>query len=128
MNQALSRVARVSVMVLSRRAFSAPPAPVPHYILTYPYPPTILEDRVPHRPGHVGLAKQHKAAGTLLYAGGLSSPLSSTSNRELPTEGVFLFNCEKAAEEFIEDDPYVKSGVVDRAGITIREWACVVTP
>ncbi|GMH59661.1 hypothetical protein TrST_g2978 [Triparma strigata] len=111
-----------------RRAFSAPPAPVPHYILTYQYPPTILTDRVPHRPGHVSLAKQHKTSGTLLYAGGLSSPLSPNSDRSVPSSGVFLFNCEKAAEAFIKEDPYVKEGVVDKETITIQEWACVVTP
>ncbi len=123
-----SRLSPRLLKFASIRSFSAPSIS-PHYLLTYKYPPTILEDRVPHRSGHVSLALSHKADGNLLYAGGLSADtLKSDTNRSVPETGVFLFNDEAKAKEFIENDPYVKEGVVEREGITLKEWACVVTP
>ena len=114
----------------SSSSFSTSPPPIhKHYILTYKYPPTILTDRVPHRPAHVGLAKEHKASGTLLYAGGLSASISSPDvDRDLPVEGCFLFSNEDAALEFVKMDPYVKEGIVKDGDWTLKEWACVVVP
>mmetsp|Transcript_22245 Transcript_22245/g.46473 ORF Transcript_22245/g.46473 Transcript_22245/m.46473 type:complete len:130 (-) Transcript_22245:140-529(-) len=111
--------------LLLRRLSTSPPPITPRYILTYAYPPTILSDRVPHRPGHVSLAKSYKSKGTLLYAGGLSPPLP-TPDKDTPVEGVFLFTNEDDAREFVDNDPYVKEGVVEE--YSVREWACVVTP
>ena len=107
------------------RTLSTPPPITPRYILTYQYPPTILSDRIPHRPGHVGLAKKFKQKGTLLYAGGVSGPLPA-EDKDTPTEGVFLFTDEGDAREFASSDPYVIEGIVGEWNV--REWACVITP
>eukprot|EP00520_Triparma_pacifica_P011853 CAMPEP_0118645774 /NCGR_PEP_ID=MMETSP0785-20121206/7685_1 /TAXON_ID=91992 /ORGANISM="Bolidomonas pacifica, Strain CCMP 1866" /LENGTH=58 /DNA_ID=CAMNT_0006537689 /DNA_START=352 /DNA_END=525 /DNA_ORIENTATION=+ len=54
-----------------------------------------------------------KSTGSLLYAGGASSSIShQTPDRSLPVEGVFIFNDEDKAREFVVEDPYVKEGIV----------------
>jgi len=68
--------------------------------------------------------------GSLLYAGGACDDISTSASvdRDLPTTGVFVFNDEGEARDFVNNDPYVKEGVVKEGEWTLKEWACVVVP
>ncbi len=64
-----------------------------------------------HLAAHVARLKEYHARGVLLMAGPFADP----------TEGAMaVFTSREAAREFIEGDPFVVSGVVDRW--TLREW------
>ena len=88
-----------------------------HYILFYEYCADYLERRAPLREQHLALARQAQARGELLMAGAFP---------EGPPGAALVFKGEspRVAELFVEDDPYVKGGVV--TGWRIRPRSVVI--
>jgi uncharacterized protein YciI len=76
-----------------------------------------LNQRVPFREEHLGLARESHARGELLLAGALAEPADAA---------LLIFRAESSAtaEEFAENDPYVRSGLVKKWHV--RKWLVVV--
>jgi uncharacterized protein YciI len=79
-----------------------------YYILFYKTTEDYLERRGAYRPEHLDLINSYHAKGNLVMAGALADPADSA---------VFIFKGDttQAAEDFANNDPYVKNGL-------IREW------
>jgi uncharacterized protein YciI len=90
-----------------------------NYLLKYDYIPDVLEKRGPYREGHLGLAKDLIAQGKCLSGGPTGVP-----GEEVPTGALFVFTDLAAAQQFVEQDPYVSNGIV--TGHSIEEWNVVV--
>jgi uncharacterized protein YciI len=81
------------------------------YVMLYETSPEGLEKARLHYPAHRARLDEFHARGSLLMAGPLLAP----------TDGALgVFTTREAAEEFIQGDPFVLHGVVDKW--TIREW------
>ena len=93
------------------------PLASPQYVLQYDYIPDVLEKRGPYRQGHLDLANQMIATGTC-WSGG-----PYTEGGE-PTGAFFFFTSHQAAQDFVQQDPYVTNGIV--TGHKILEWNVVV--
>jgi uncharacterized protein YciI len=89
------------------------------YLLTYSYVSDVLEKRGPFREGHLNLAKQLIAEGKCVSGGPTSKP-----GAQVPTGALFIFNSESAAQQFVNEDPYVSNGIVTEH--SILEWNVVV--
>jgi uncharacterized protein YciI len=95
----------------------SPEAPKLLFVLKYTYVSDILEKRAPHRSAHLDHANNYLAKGSLI-AGGAFVP---------PTDGaLFLFqNSDKTlVEDFVSNDPYVKSKLV--SDFSISPWTVVI--
>jgi uncharacterized protein YciI len=91
---------------------AAPPAPPSAWLLQYTYVEGILEKRTPYREEHLGLANDMVKAGKMFCGG----PMSDASG------ALFIFKGSQAeAVEFVENDPYVKAGLVP--SYEIKQWA-----
>lgn len=90
-----------------------------NYLLKYDYIPDVLEKRGPYRESHLGLAKDLIAQGKCLSGGPTGVP-----GEEVPTGALFVFTDLAAAQQFVEQDPYVSNGIV--TGHSIEEWNVVV--
>ena len=88
-----------------------------YWLLFYDYVEDMAERRAPFRDAHLALARQAHERGELLLAGALVEPLDGA---------VFVFTVEDAAtvEAFVENDPYVKEGLVTTW--TVRQWTVVI--
>lgn len=89
-----------------------------HWALFYDYvTENLLELRVPHRLGHIGLLRDWTADGRILQGGVLGDP---------PHGALFVFDVEDRAtvEEFVAQDPYVAAGLV--TAHRIEPWNVVV--
>jgi uncharacterized protein YciI len=88
-----------------------------HYLLFYDFPYDYLERRAEFRAEHLSLAWQAQARGELILAGALADPVDGA---------VLLFRGESAdvVQRFVEEDPYVKNGLVTRW--RVRLWTTVV--
>ena len=88
-----------------------------YWLLFYDYVEDMAERRAPFRDAHLVLARQAHERGELLLAGALVEPLDGA---------VFVFTVEDAAtvEAFVENDPYVKEGLVTTW--TVRQWTVVI--
>jgi len=81
----------------------------------------VVEDfvnrRVPFRDQHLGLAREAHARGELLLAGALADPADAA---------LLVFRAENAAtaEEFANNGPYVRNGLVKKW--RVRKWTVVV--
>jgi uncharacterized protein len=87
-----------------------------HLVLEYALVDDYLERRTALREEHLGLARAAHERGELLLAGALPDPydralLVWTAPRE-------------AVERFVEQDPYVRHGLVK--DWTIRDWNVVI--
>jgi uncharacterized protein YciI len=85
------------------------------YILFYDYGPNAMERRAPHRSAHLELASASHTAGEMVMAGAFNEPLDGAA---------LVFRTREAAEAFVQEDPYVSSGLV--TGWRIREWNVVI--
>ncbi len=88
-----------------------------HYLLIYELSNDYLDRRAEFRTEHLQLAWHASKNGDLLLGGALQEPAD---------KAYLLFSGEspKAAEEFVENDPYVKNGLVKKW--EIRPWMTVV--
>jgi uncharacterized protein len=115
----LSSTGRTAILpsVANTRLFmsssSTPPPPTKKYILRYEYVPDVLEKRGPYREEHLQLARE------LCLSGGPSAPLGA----DVPTGALFIFSDTEKANAFIQQDPYVTSGIVTEH--TLEEWTVV---
>ncbi|MGZ4184520.1 MAG: YciI family protein [Solirubrobacteraceae bacterium] len=75
------------------------------YMLLYDYVEDMLERRTPHRDAHLAHVKTQRDAGHIVLAGPLGDP---------PTGAALAFRGigPDSIEEFVNDDPYVKAGLV----------------
>jgi uncharacterized protein YciI len=88
----------------------------PLLVLTYDYPPDVLERRAPHREGHLAHARAWKADGRLVMGGALGDP---------PHSGVLVFRAgREEVEAFASQDPYVQQSVA--TGYRIEPWNVVI--
>lgn len=87
-----------------------------YYILMYDYVEGILEKRTPFRAGHLNLAKELHAKGTMFMIGAYNNP---------PDGATFIFKGDSPAvcDEWLKRDPYLANKLV--TDYRIREW-CVV--
>lgn len=76
----------------------------------------VLERRAPHRERHIGLVREWLSDGRLLLGGALGDP---------PHGALLVFAVDDPAEveAFVEQDPYVSSGLV--TGYRIEPWNVV---
>ena len=88
-----------------------------HYIFFYDYVENILDRRVPHRDGHLGLVRGHVARGEIVLAGAFAEPADGAA---------FVFEVDDPGviEAFVGQDPYVAAGLV--TAWRIRPWTVVV--
>jgi uncharacterized protein YciI len=88
-----------------------------YYILFYEVVENYVEARQPYREAHFNHIKPYVDRGDIRLAGALSEPADGAVL-------VFNVNDKKIIEEFAENDPYVKNGMV--TNWYIREWAVVL--
>jgi uncharacterized protein YciI len=87
-----------------------------HFVLIYDFASDYVSRRVPFRDEHLALARASAERNALQLAGALvEEPLA-----------LLLFKAESpgVAEQFAQEDPYVRHGVV--TAYRVREWATVV--
>lgn len=117
---AFKTLSSIALRRVARQMSTSPPAGPPSaWLLTYKYVEGILDKRVPYREGHLGLANDLAAAGKMIAAG----PLVDA------TGALFIFGTSQGqadAVQFVENDPYVKAGLV--TSYEIKEWAVGVAP
>ena len=88
-----------------------------HFLLFYDFIPDYLERRAPLRPEHLRLAREFQARGQLVLGGALADPVDGAVI-------VFLADDRSTVERFVEQDPYVRNGLVK--AWRVREWTTVV--
>jgi uncharacterized protein YciI len=84
--------------------------PAVYVVVVYDYVDNMLERRAPHRPDHLARAHAAKERGELINAGAIGD-----------AEGAFFVfapGAEEAARAFVEDDPYVRAGLVPTWRVT----------
>ncbi len=86
------------------------------YVMSYETNADKLPPARLHFPSHRARLDEFYARGTLLMAGPFVDP---------PDGAIGIFTSRAAAEEFIEGDPFVISGLVKT--VKIREWNEVLT-
>jgi uncharacterized protein YciI len=88
-----------------------------YFVLFYDLVDDYLERRPPLRDEHLGLARAALERGELVRAGAFADPVDRSML-------VFRGADRSAAEAFVEQDPYVRNGLV--RSWEIREWSVVV--
>ncbi len=88
-----------------------------HYLLIYDLSDDYLERRGEFRTEHLQLAWHASNNGDLLLGGALQEPSDKAFL-------LFTGDSPKAAQEFAENDPYVKNGLVKKWDV--RPWMTVV--
>jgi len=88
-----------------------------YYILFYKTVDNYVEKRAPFRTEHISLAQRSFENGSLIMAGALADPLDGA---------VLLFkgNSPAVAEDFANNDPYVKNGLI--VEWKVRPWIVVI--
>ena len=88
-----------------------------YFILTYLVTHDYMERRGDYRDKHLALADKYYKEGSLIMGGALARPAD---------KAVLIFRSEKIelVQGFVEEDPYVKNGLVE--DWDIREWTVVV--
>lgn len=88
-----------------------------YYILFYKTVDNYVEKRAPFRTEHISLAQHSFENGSLIMAGALTDPLDGA---------VLLFkgNSPAVAEDFANNDPYVKNGLI--VEWKVRPWIVVI--
>jgi uncharacterized protein YciI len=88
-----------------------------YYILFYKTVDNYLEKRIPYREEHLAYAMNSFEKGELFIAGALADPADGA---------VLVFKSEspKVAEEFAQNDPYVRNGLITEW--SVRKWSVVI--
>ena len=88
-------------------------SPMDYYLLEYVLVDDYLIRRSASRKAHLALAGEASAHGDLVLAGALAEP---------PDRAVLIWRTDdrSVVERFVEDDPYVRKGLV--TSWTIRLW------
>jgi uncharacterized protein len=86
-------------------------------MLQYDVVDDYVERRAPYRDQHLTLAQEAHHRGELLLAGAFAHPADGAAL-------VFKVDDVSAVERFVQNDPYVKSGLV--TAWRVREWTVVV--
>jgi hypothetical protein len=88
-----------------------------YFVLTYYLVDDYILRRAAFREEHLRLASETNRRGDLLLAGAFSDPADKALL-------VFHVKNKTIVEEFIQNDPYVKNGLVTRWDI--RSWSVVI--
>lgn len=88
-----------------------------YYILFYKTVENYIEKRAPSREEHLGLAQQAFQNGTLVLGGALADPSDGAVL-------VFKGDSPEVAEDFANNDPYVKNGLITEW--SVRAWNVVI--
>jgi uncharacterized protein YciI len=88
-----------------------------YYVLYYQTVEGYIQRREQYRDEHLALAKAAHERGELMLAGALGDPVESAVL-------VFKGDSPAIAENFAENDPYVKNGLVE--GWHVRQWHLVI--
>ena len=88
-----------------------------YYILFYKAIEDYVEKRAPYREEHLKYAKAAHERGVLVMGGALSDPADGA---------VLVFKGDEptVAEEFAQNDPYVKNGLI--TAWHVRPWTVVI--
>lgn len=88
-----------------------------YYILVYKTIDNYIKERAPFRDDHLGLAEHYNKRYGLIMAGAMDEPAN---------EALLVFKGEndEAARSFVENDPYVKNGLIKEW--YIRKWNVVI--
>jgi uncharacterized protein len=88
-----------------------------YHLLEYALVGDYLTRRAAFRDEHLALARDAESRGELILAGALADP---------PDRAVLVWRTDdrSVVESFVEDDPYVRHGLV--TSWTIRPWTVVV--
>jgi len=88
-----------------------------YYILFYKAIEDYVEKRAPYREEHLEYAKAAHERGALVMGGALSDPADGA---------VLVFKGDEptVAEEFAQNDPYVKNGLI--TAWHVRPWTVVI--
>ena len=91
--------------------------PMGYYLLEYVLVDDYLARRASLREAHLALAREANRRGDLVLAGALAEP---------PDRAVLIWrtNDRTVVERFVDDDPYVRQGLV--TSWTIRPWTVVI--
>lgn len=101
--------------ISSTTSLQAAAEPTKRFILRYNYVTDVLEKRGPYREQHLDLAKRSCISG---------GPTASTADPSIPTGALFVFETNLAATAFMDNDPYVKAGIV--TSTSIEEWTVAI--
>ncbi len=88
-----------------------------YYILFYKTIEDYVEKRAPYRSEHLKLAKEAHERGDIIMAGAFAEPADGAAL-------IFKGESPKVAEDFANNDPYVKNGLIKEW--SIRPWTVVV--
>ena len=88
-----------------------------YYLLIYHVIDDYVSRRAPYREAHLRLAREAKTRGDLVLGGALADPV----DRALL---VFRVDDPAVIEAFVQNDPYVHTGLVRRW--EIRPWSVVI--
>jgi len=88
-----------------------------YYLLFYKTIEKYVEKRAPYRSEHLKIAEDAHQNGSLVMAGAMAEPADGA---------VLIFKGEspKIAEDFANNDPYVKNGLIK--SWEVRPWTVVV--
>ena len=88
-----------------------------YYILFYKTVDNYVERRQPHREAHLDYANAAYERGDIVMAGALADPVNGA---------VFVFKGDgpNVVEEFAQNDPYVKAGLI--VEWQVRPWTVVI--
>ena len=88
-----------------------------YWLLTYDYVDDIVTRRAAHREAHLALGGAFQERGALLMAGAVGDPVDGA---------LLVFKADDASvvDEYVEQDPYVKEGLV--TAWQVRPWNVVV--
>jgi uncharacterized protein YciI len=89
-----------------------------YYILVYKTVENYIDKRAPFRQEHLGLAEHYSKRYGLVMAGALDDPADEALL-------VFKGETDEAARRFVQNDPYVKNGLIQ--AWYIRKWKVVVS-
>ncbi|CAM9605219.1 unnamed protein product [Pylaiella littoralis] len=102
-------------LAMSADGGATPAGPTKMAAVLYTYVDGMEEKRAPHRSGHLDLLKNMSEEGSCLLGGALVEPCDG---------GIVLFSTPEKAREFVDNDPYVSSGLVTK--YQIRDYMAVV--
>jgi hypothetical protein len=91
---------------------------MPYYLLIYHVVEDYVSRRAPFRDVHLRLAREARERGELVLGGALADPVD---------KAVLVFRCEDPGivEAFINSDPYVQNGLVEKW--EIRPWTVAIS-
>jgi uncharacterized protein len=88
-----------------------------HFILLYDLVDDYINRRAPYRSSHLDLVREAVGRGELLLAGAFGDPADGAAL-------VFRAENDSVVRRFVENDPYVREGLV--TSWRIRTWSLVV--